>query len=54
MLMDALRAMFNNPFQESFDTILMGMEKDVKTFFFFFPIKTFFKWIINHYPKGIR
>ena len=33
------------------------MEKAVKTLivFFFFPQKkTFFKQIINHYPKGIR
>ena len=30
------------------------MEKVVKTLIaFFFPIETFFKWIINHYPKGI-
>ena len=20
--------------------------------YFFFPIKTFFKWILNYYPKG--
>ena len=29
------------------------MKKTVKILNFF-PIKTFFKWIINQYPKGIR
>ena len=39
MLMDALRAMFNNPFQESFDTTLMENGKRCQNikFFFSFP-----------------
>ena len=32
----------------------MENEKALKTLNFFFPIKTFFKWIINHYPKDIH
>ena len=57
MLASALRALINNSFYESFDTTFMENEKIVKiliTFFFSFPIKTFFKWIINECPKGTR
>lgn len=49
MLMSALTALVNNPFQERFDTTFMGNEKSCQNinYFFSFPIKTFFKWIIN-------
>ena len=35
--------------------LLWEMKKNIKTLIFFsFPIKTFFKWIINQCPKGIH
>ena len=59
MLTSALRALVNNLFLKSFNTIFMKNEKKKKTikmlivFFFFFFIKIFFKLIINQCPKNI-
>ena len=54
MLMAALRIMVNNSFQENFDNTFMGNEKNYQNSnYFFFLIKTLFKWIVNHYLKGI-
>ena len=41
-------------FRKVLTSFLWKMEKAIKTLivFFSFPIKTFFKQIINHYPKG--
>ena len=51
--MSAFRALVNNPFYESFNIIFMGNEKNCQNInFFSFPIKTFFNWILNQYPKG--
>ena len=54
MLTNALRALVNNQFLESFDTTFMENEKTVKRLIvFYFFIKTFFKWITNyrsHFP----
>ena len=52
MLRNALRALVNNLFYESFDTTFMKNEKNcqnINSFFYFF-VKFFFKWIINQYP----
>ena len=48
--------MVNNQFQESFNTTFMENEKSYQNinYFFYFPIKTFFKWIVNHYSKNIH
>ena len=59
MLTDAFRVLVNNQFYESLDINFMAMKKDVKALIVFFflissPIKTFFNWIVNQYPKGIR
>ena len=45
MLMATFRAMINNPFEESFDTIFMENGKNCQNIncFIFFPIKTLFK-----------
>ena len=54
MLTSAFRALVKNPVKESFDITFMGNEKscqNIDCFFFFFPIKTFFNWILNQYPK---
>jgi len=56
MLSDAFRVMVNNPFKENF---YGGKKKatNVLTAFFIFhkiSVKTFLKWIINHYPKSTR
>ena len=53
MLMSVLRTLINNPFKKSFDTIFMENEKNCQNINFFL-IKTFFKWIINDYPKSIH
>ena len=39
-----------------FDTTFVGNEKNCQNinFIFSFPIRTFFKWIINQCSKGIR
>ena len=55
MLMDALKAMVNNPFKESF----YGKKKAINVFTAFFishksSVKTFLKWIVNHCSKGTR
>ena len=39
-------------FKKVLTQLLWEMEKAVRTFFFL--IKTFFKWIVNHWLKGIR
>ena len=53
MLTSALRALVKNPVKESFDITFMGNEKSCQNIKFFFPpIKTFFNWILNQYPKG--
>ena len=56
MLRNALRALVNNLFYESFDTIFMKNEKNCQNinYFFSFPIKISFIWIINEYPNGTR
>ena len=43
-------------FMKFLTLFLWEMEKAVKTLiaFFSFPIKAFFKWIINYCPKRIR
>ena len=45
MLMATFRAMINNPFEESFDTIFMENGKNCQNIncFIFFPIKNLFK-----------
>ena len=52
MLRNALRALVNNLFYESFDTTFMKNEKNCQNinYFFYFFVKFFFKWIINQYP----
>ena len=57
MLTSALRALVKNQFYESFYITFMENEKNcqnINYFFFSFPIKTFFKCIINYCPKSIR
>ena len=56
MLTGTLTVMVNNLFYESFNTTFIGNGKAIKILitFFLFSIKTFFKWIINHYPNDIR
>ena len=57
MLTSALRILVKNPVKESFDITFMGNEKscqNINSFFFPFPIKTFFNWILNQYPKDTR
>ena len=53
--MSALRAIVNNLFFKNFDTTFMENEKSFQNinYFFSFPMKTFFKWIVNHCTKGI-
>ena len=50
--MNALRALVNNSFKESFN----GKKKIniLATFFISHKnsVKTFLKWIVNHYPKS--
>ena len=53
MLTNAFRVLVNNPFQESFDIIFMGNEKEYQNINCFFFSIIFFKWIINQCPKGI-
>ena len=56
MLTNALKALVKNLVKENFDITFMGNEKsylNINCFFFvFFPIKTFFNWILNKYPKN--
>ena len=57
MLTSALRTLIKNPVKESFDIIFMENEKscqNINCFFFFFPIKTFFNWILNQCSKSTR
>ena len=52
MLTNALRVMVNNPFKESF---YRKKKINVLTTIFIFhknDIKTFLKWMVNHYPKN--
>ena len=56
MLTDALKVMINNPFKEIF---YGGKKKAINILIVFFishksGVKTFLKWIVNHYPKGTR
>ena len=54
MLTDALRVIVNNPYKQSFYRKKKTI--NVLTAFFIFhksSVKTFLKWIINYYPKGI-
>jgi len=45
--------MVNNLFKKILTSFLWEIEKIVKTLIvFFFPIKIFFKWIINYCPKA--
>ena len=64
MLTDALRAIINNPFKESFygkknthtHTTTTTSITNVLTIFFIFHksgVKTFLKWIVNHCPKTL-
>ena len=55
MLTSVLRVLIKNSIKESFDITFIENEKSCQNinFFFSFPIKTFFKWIINQYLKGI-
>ena len=53
--MDILRTIVNNLFNESF----YEKKKTINILTIFFisyknGVKTFLKWIINHYPKGTR
>ena len=42
-------------FRKVLTPLLWKMKKAIKTLIFFsFPIKIFFKWIINQCPKGIH
>ena len=56
ILTDVLRAMVNNPFKEIF--YVKRKKKKVINILTAFSIshkscvKTFLKWIVNHYPKG--
>ena len=55
--MSALRALVKNLVKESFDITFMKNAKscqNINYFFFSFPIKTFFNWILNKYPKNTR
>ena len=59
MLTDALRAMVNNPFKESFYEKREKKKKVINVLTNFFIshkscVKTFLKWIVNYCPKGIR
>ena len=53
MLMSVLRVLVNNPLYESFDTTFMENKKNCQNinYFFSFPIKIFFNWIVNKCPK---
>ena len=56
VLMDALRVMVNNPFKEMFYEEKNNNNNVLTAFFISHKndIKTFLKWIINHYSKSIR
>ena len=56
MLMSALRALVKNLVKKSFDITFIGNEKNYQNinYFFSFPIKIFFNWILNQYSKDTR
>ena len=55
MLISAFMILVNNSFQKNSDITFMKNEKNYQNkFFFSFFIKTFLKWIINQYSKGIN
>ena len=50
MLTSILKALVKSPVKESFDITFIGNEKNcqnINYFFYYFPIKTFFNWILN-------
>ena len=53
--MSVFIVMVNNSFLKSFNTIFIENEKNCQNinFFFPFPIKTFFRCIVNQCSKGI-
>ena len=50
------RTLVKNPVKKSFDITFMGNKKSCQNinYFFYFPIKTFFNWILNQCPKSTR
>ena len=54
--MSALRALVKNLVKKSFDITFIGNEKNYQNinYFFSFPIKIFFNWILNQYSKDTR
>ena len=55
MLMSALRALVKNPIKKCFNITFMENEKNCQNInCFFFPIKTFFNWILNQCLKSTR
>ena len=53
--MDVLRIMINDPFKESFHEKIKKIINVLTIFLIFYKscVKTFLKWIINYYLKGI-
>ena len=54
MLTSVLKVLVNNLFKECFNITFMENEKNYQNinYFFPFPIKTFFNWIVNECPKN--
>ena len=54
MLTSILKVLVNNLFLKSFNITFMKNEKNCQdiNYFFPFPIKTFFNWIISECPKN--
>ena len=55
MLMSVLKTLLNNLFLKNFNTTFIRNEKMCQNinYFFFFFIKTFFKWIVNGHSLAL-